>query len=105
MDNLLLKNDLSSEQLALVNSEFEKNKKSKGLAYLIWFFLGGLGGHRYYARDFGMAIAMTLTLGGLGIWALIDVFFIGSRIGKKNEELERDIILKVKTMTSSTRVS
>ncbi|OFD59780.1 hypothetical protein BWGOE6_26210 [Bacillus mycoides] len=104
MDNLLLKNDLSSEQLALVNSEFEKNKKSKGLAYLIWFFLGGLGGHRYYARDFGMAIAMTLTLGGLGIWALIDVFFIGSRIGKKNEELERDIILKVKTMTSSTRV-
>ncbi|WP_283750238.1 TM2 domain-containing protein [Bacillus cereus] len=105
MDNLLLKNDLSSEQLALVNSEFEKNKKSKGLAYLIWFFLGGLGGHRYYARDFGMAIAMTLTLGGLGIWALIDVFFIGSRIGKKNEELERDIILKVKTMTSSTHVS
>ncbi|MFE6138457.1 MULTISPECIES: TM2 domain-containing protein [Bacillus] len=105
MDNLLLKNDLSSEQLALVNSEFEKNKKSKGLAYLIWFFLGGLGGHRYYARDFGMAIAMTLTLGGLGIWALIDVFFIGRRIGKKNEELERDIILKVKTMTSSTRVS
>ncbi|MGG0456257.1 TM2 domain-containing protein [Bacillus mycoides] len=105
MDNLLLKNDLSSEQLALVNSEFEKNKKSKRLAYLIWFFLGGLGGHRYYARDFGMAIAMTLTLGGLGIWALIDVFFIGSRIGKKNEELERDIILKVKTMTSSTRVS
>ncbi|MFD6511204.1 TM2 domain-containing protein [Bacillus sp. NPDC060175] len=105
MDNLLLKNDLSSEQLALVNSEFEKNKKSKGLAYLIWFFLGGLGGHRYYARDFGMAIAMTLTLGGLGIWALIDVFFIGRRIGKKNEELERDIILKVKTMTSSTRLS
>ncbi|WOE49062.1 TM2 domain-containing protein (plasmid) [Bacillus thuringiensis] len=88
MDNLLLKKDLTTDQMVLVTSEFEKKKKSKGLAYLIWFFLGGLGGHRYYARDFGMAIAMTLTLGGLGFWALIDVFFIGSRIGKKNEMLE-----------------
>lgn len=103
MDNLFLKQDLSSEQLAMVNSEFEKCKKSKGIAYLIWFFLGGLGGHRYYARDFGMAIAMTLTLGGLGIWALIDVFFIGRRIAKKNEAMERDILLKVKAMTSSRK--
>ncbi|KEK20725.1 TM2 domain-containing protein [Bacillus manliponensis] len=103
MDNLLLKQDLSAEGLAMVNSEFEKRKKSKGIAYLIWFFLGGLGGHRYYARDFGMAIAMTLTLGGLGIWALIDVFFIGRRIGKKNDQVEREIILNVKAMTSAKR--
>ncbi|AHZ54530.1 MULTISPECIES: TM2 domain-containing protein [Bacillus] len=105
MDNLLLKKDLTTDQMVLVTSEFEKKKKSKGLAYLIWFFLGGLGGHRYYARDFGMAIAMTLTLGGLGFWALIDVFFIGSRIGKKNEILEREIIMKVKKMTASKRLS
>ncbi|MBC2686457.1 TM2 domain-containing protein [Bacillus toyonensis] len=82
MDNLLLKKDLTTDQMVLVTSEFEKKKKSKGLAYLIWFFLGGLG-----------------------IWALIDVFFIGSRIGKKNEMLEREIIMKVKKMTASKRLS
>ncbi|MDA2491741.1 TM2 domain-containing protein [Bacillus cereus] len=103
MNNLALKKGLSNHELSMVNSEFEKSKKSKGLAYLIWFFLGGLGGHRYYARDFGMAIAMTFTLGGLGFWALIDVFFIGSRIAKKNEEMERQIILNVKAMNSSKR--
>ncbi|EEK44698.1 hypothetical protein bcere0001_24530 [Bacillus cereus m1293] len=105
MDNLLLKKDLTADQMVLVTSEFEKKKKSKGIAYLIWFFLGGLGGHRYYARDFGMAIAMTLTLGGLGFWALIDVFFIGSRIGKKNDILEREIIMNVKAMSSSSHLS
>lgn len=103
MNNLALKKDLSNHELSMVNSEFEKSKKSKGLAYLIWFFLGGLGGHRYYARDFGMAVAMTFTLGGLGFWTLIDVFFIGSRIAKKNEEMERQIILNVKAMNSSKR--
>ncbi|MBC6975332.1 TM2 domain-containing protein [Bacillus sp. Xin] len=75
------------------------------MAYLIWFFLGGFGGRRYYARDFGMAIAMTFTLGGLGIWALINVFFIRRRIGKKNEELERNIIMNVKAMSSNTHLS
>ncbi|MCE0554998.1 TM2 domain-containing protein [Bacillus thuringiensis] len=104
MDNLLLKKDLTTDQMVLVTSEFEKRKiKRTCLPNLV--FLGGLGGHRYYARDFGMAIAMTLTLGGLGFWALIDVFFIGSRIGKKNEILEREIIMKVKKMTASKRLS
>ena len=51
MNNLLLKKDLSAEQLSMINSEMNNKQKSKGIAYLIWFFLGGLGGHRYYAGD------------------------------------------------------
>jgi TM2 domain-containing membrane protein YozV len=51
--------------------------------YLMWLFLGGIGGHRYYLVDIGMGIAMTLTLGGLGFWAFIDVFFIGKRLEEK----------------------
>jgi TM2 domain-containing membrane protein YozV len=96
MNNLLLKKDLSAEQLAIINGEMNNKQKSKGIAYLIWFFLGGLGGHRYYAGDIGMGIGMTLTLGGLGIWSLIDVFFIGKRIETKNETVEKDIIMNVK---------
>lgn len=91
--------DLTSEQLAMVQSEVKGKEKSKGIAYALWFFLGTLGDHRYYAGDIGMGIAMTLTLGGLGFWSLIDVFFIGSRIEKKNEMLEFDIIQKVKAFS------
>ena len=47
-----------------------------------------------------MGIAMPLTLGGLGFWSLIDVFFIRSRIEKKNSELEYDTIQKVKAVSN-----
>lgn len=100
MDNLLLKRDLSSEQLAMVQSELDKKSKNKVVMYLLWFFTGGIGGHRYYLGDIGMGIAMTLTLGCLGLWSLIDVFFIGSRLETKTNKVEREIIENVRSMTS-----
>ncbi|WP_282019336.1 TM2 domain-containing protein [Planomicrobium okeanokoites] len=96
MTNIAVKQGLSTQELTMVQSEMMNKQKSKGIAYALWFFLGSLGGHRYYAGDVGIGIAMTLTLGGLGIWAFIDVFFIGKAIENKNEKIERDIISNVK---------
>lgn len=101
MDNLLLKKDLTAEQLAMVESEVQRKQKSKAVMYLLWWFTGGLGGHRYYLGDIGYAIGMTLTLGGLGFWALIDVFFIGKRLENKTAALEYEIIQKVKTISKA----
>lgn len=98
MNNLLMKKDLTAEQLAMVQSEVEAKGKSKGIMYLLWWFTGILGGHRYYLGDIGMGIGMTLTLGGLGFWALIDVFFIGKRLEKKNSDLEMSVIQQVKAL-------
>ena len=98
-NNLLLKKDMSAEQLAMVQSEVNSKSKSKGIAYLLWWFTGGIGGHRYYAGDIGMGIGMTLTLGGFGIWSLIDAFLIGKRIEQKNEQLEYRFIQEVKALS------
>jgi TM2 domain-containing membrane protein YozV len=43
-------------------------------------FLGAFGAHRFYTGKIGTAILMILTLGGVGIWALIDLITIA--IGK-----------------------
>ncbi len=39
---------------------------------LLSFFLGSLGVHRFYTGYIGLGILQLLTLGGCGIWALID---------------------------------
>jgi hypothetical protein len=45
-------------------------------ALLLCVFLGVLGAHRFYVRKIKTGMLMLLTLGGLGIWALIDVITI-----------------------------
>ena len=46
------------------------------IALLLCFFLGCLGIHRFYVGKTGSGIAMLLTCGGCGIWALADFIMI-----------------------------
>jgi len=43
---------------------------------LLCLFLGVLGVHRFYVGKIGTGIVQLLTLGGLGIWALVDTVLI-----------------------------
>ncbi|GGO72601.1 TM2 domain-containing protein [Nonomuraea cavernae] len=58
--------------------------KSWLVAVLLCFFLGALGVHRFYVGKIGTGILMIVTLGGLGVWVLID--FIMILIGKFNDK-------------------
>ena len=54
----------------------EKSDKGFVPAILLCFFLGFLGVHRFYVGKIGTGILQLLTLGGLGIWSLIDFIMI-----------------------------
>jgi hypothetical protein len=43
---------------------------------LLCLFLGALGVHNFYTKKTGIAIIQLLTLGGCGIWALVDLIMI-----------------------------
>ena len=43
---------------------------------LLCIFLGSFGAHRFYVGKPVTAVLMLLTLGGLGIWAIIDLVYI-----------------------------
>jgi len=72
---------------------FEANKKTALVAYLLWFFVGILGGHNFYLKRTGIAVTqliLSITVVGLIItvfWVLVDAFLIPGWIRTQNNAL------------------
>ncbi|MFM0522093.1 TM2 domain-containing protein [Caballeronia jiangsuensis] len=82
---------------------YDAQKKSLVVAFLLWFFLGYLGAHRFYAGKTLSAIlqlvlsligaALTFAgigfalLGVVGIWLFVDIFLLPGLIRKHNVAL------------------
>lgn len=54
----------------------QKSNKDFLAMILLCFFLGTFGAHRFYVGKIGTGVLMLLTLGGFGIWTLIDLIII-----------------------------
>ncbi len=77
-----------SEKIMLIRNQLEKledNKfgfiqsielKSPTTMLIVSIFLGGLGVDRFMLGQSGLGVAKLLTCGGIGVWALIDLFII-----------------------------
>jgi len=69
----------------------EISPKSRLVTTLLAWFLGEFGAHRFYLGKIGTALAMLFTLGGLGIWALIDfIFAVAGLMKDKDGKLIKD---------------
>jgi len=82
---------------------YDANKRSPVVAYLLWFFLGYLGVHRFYLKHTGSGAAMlalsivsfilTFVLVGIlgflviGVWWIIDAFLISGMVSEYNNRL------------------
>jgi TM2 domain-containing membrane protein YozV len=64
--------------------------KSWPVTLLLEIFLGIFGAHRFYVGKIETGILMLITLGGCGIWWLIDLFWLlyGSFKDKNDYELK-----------------
>jgi len=58
---------------------------SRAIALILTLLLGFAGAHRFYVGRTGTALAMLFTVGGLGIWWLIDIVIVASGQLKDNE--------------------
>lgn len=66
--------------------------KSQLIALILVIVVGALGIHRFYLGHIGTGILMLLTLGGLGIWALIDLILIAmGKLKPKGGEYEETL--------------
>jgi len=63
----------SEEEITLSSPAATAAEDKFVIALLLWFFLGGFAGHRWYlGSPVGWNILFILTLGGVGIWWIID---------------------------------
>jgi len=94
-----------SNELADANKmmRYDANKKSMLVAYILLFFLGMLGAHRFYLGETKTGLIMlALFVGGsalsvvgigmlgvaaVGVWVVVDLFLIPSIVSKRNNEL------------------
>lgn len=75
-------------------AEYEAVKKDPRIAYALWCVVGIFGGHRFYLGDTGRSVAMLFTLGGLGLWTLLDVFVVGGRVRAVNRSRRATIMAR-----------
>lgn len=74
-----------------MNKHYEHSQiKKPGIAYLFWFLLGA---HYIYLERWGTQIIFWISFGGLGLWAIYDLFTMSNKVKKYNkllfDEIER----------------
>ena len=81
--------DLQKEKL--LNSSTTTSTTDWLALFLLTFFVGVLGVHRFYVGKIGTGFLMLLTLGGLGVWFLVDLILVvtGQFTNKDGEKIPR----------------
>jgi TM2 domain-containing membrane protein YozV len=94
---------LSTQEQILIEQRVTNDAKSAGVAYLLWFFLGTLGVHRFYLgrKGSGLVILLLTIFGwstavfGVGIlllaimaiWLFVDLFLIPGMVMKQKDDV------------------
>ena len=81
--------DLQKEKL--LNSSATTSTTDWLTLFLLTFFVGVLGVHRFYVGKIGTGFLMLLTLGVLGVWFLVDLILVvtGQFTNKDGEKIPR----------------
>lgn len=78
---------LSQPQVIVVHQPGRPiSRRDVGVAYLLWFFLGLWGAHKFYLGQTGMGVLYIFTAGICGIGLLVDLFTMSGQVAEANGE-------------------
>ncbi|MGL4312650.1 MAG: TM2 domain-containing protein [Sphingomonas sp.] len=84
---------LTTAELSLIEQRVANDGPSPVVAYLLWFFLGWLSGHRFYlGRPVSAVVQILSYLILIGvIWWIIDAFLISGMIREKRDAIRDEL--------------
>ncbi|UVI31377.1 TM2 domain-containing protein [Paenibacillus spongiae] len=99
--NIAMKSQLDARELLILEQEVKNNGKNMVVAYILWYFLGLFGGHRFYMKKTGSAVAqliLSITVIGMivtSIWWLVDAFLLHTWVKERNREVEAQVMNEI----------
>lgn len=78
-DRVITQEDFDKKKEQLLNSNESTGLTTDNtwlVTFLLCFFAGFLGIHRFYVGKMGTGFLQIITLGGLGLWVLLDLIMI-----------------------------
>lgn len=84
--------DGKPKEIFVLKTAANMEGKSFTVTLILALFLGYLGVHRFYTGHTGIGIIQLITIGGCGIWSLIDIIMIisGSYTDAQGNPLTRN---------------
>ena len=75
-DRVITQEEFDLQKEKLLDSSTKTNSIDWLALFLLTFFVGVLGVHRFYVGKIGTGVLMLITLGGLGVWFLVDLLLV-----------------------------
>ena len=90
-DRVITQEEFDLQKEKLFNSSTTTSTTDWLTLFLLTFFVGVLGVHRFYVGKIGTGFLMLLTLGGLGVWFLVDLILVvtGQFTNKDGQKIPR----------------
>ena len=90
-DRVITQEEFDLQKEKLLNSSTTTSTTDWLTLFLLTFFVGVLGVHRFYVGKIGTGFLMLLTLGGLGVWFLVDLILVvtGQFTSKEGQKIPR----------------
>lgn len=98
---------LTTQQKLYFQQEYDKQSRNPSTALILALFLGGLGAHRFYLRQWGWGAAYVLfcwTFVPVFV-ALVECFLIRGRTEKYNEQTAQQVLDKMDLIFSKPEVA